>query len=476
MAHPPYGRNRCPIRRLALLTTVALAVRLLFCAATTGLGQLPGAEYREYLTLGRELLDHGAFANALTPDAVTPQPTAMYPPVYALVVRAAFAAWGADTTASVAALQCLNALCTALLAPLAWDILRRFGAPIRWAWGGAVLIAAHPLLISLTPRVWDTALFALGATAAVWLILLAAQRRPVVSKPAQDRSHRPSDPSCRAPDDEACYTQRTVVSLISMTLGYGAYLGALAHINPAMTPCYPLLTLWLIRRTNPARSWRTPTVGVCCALIGWAAVSLPWTLRNHRALGAWTYVRSGAWQEVWFGCCPEAESGFAAVLNANMPLRNASMRQRFIDMGEAAYVRACKEQSIAAIEGDPSRYLRLCLRRASDYWLGTTFSLLGNSSPILPPTASRRGVMLFLTLETLAFAIAVGVARRRSGDVAWLAGVVIVFSLTYALTHVETRYRAPIEPLLVLVIVMGAALCRAADAEPDPPRANVPPP
>lgn len=46
---------------------------------------------------------------------------------------------------------------------------------------------------------------------------------------------------------------------------------------------------------------------------------------------------------------------------------------------------------------------------------------------------------------------------RRRPDMRWLAGAVLVFSLLYAATHTEIRYRGPIEPLLAMLIFTAAS-------------------
>lgn len=452
-----------PAGRLALLTGAALATGLSYCALTTGLGQLPGTDYREYVTLGRTLVEHHAFANAFTPEESPPLLTAMFPPIYALFVWIVFAASGVESSTAIAILQGFNTLCTAMMVPLVWDILRRLDMADRWAWLGAMLTTVHPLLISITPRLWDTAAFALGVTLAVWMILrLTSRNSGEGTSGSVDVDRGESTDSALLNESSAPHSRLLSRSPAPAALGFGAYLGILAHLNPALTPCYPLMTLWLAWRWRRAYPSHRPGRRVFMAVtlyvsLAWAVVSLPWTLRNHQALGIWTYVRSGFWQEVWFGCCPQADDGLRAALDTHMPLRNADAKRKLIDLGEAEYVRVCARQSVSTIQADPLRYLKLCLWRASDYWLGTTFSHLGASSRVIPTSWTRRSVMLFLTGETLAMVIAVWLARRRSADVWWLAGIVVVFSLIYALTHVEVRYRAPIEPLIILVIVTGAA-------------------
>ncbi len=426
------------------MVLAAFALRMDYCAATTGLGRYSSSDYREQITLGTRLVTQGTFGNALTPDDPQPRPTAVFPPLYPLVVAGVFALLGIESYAAILVLQILNAAATSILVLLAFSIARRISVSSRAAWLAAGVTAVHPVLIGLTGRVWDTCLFALGVGVAVWLALVLSQR----------------------------------AARWGGTLAYGAYLGVLAHLNPALTPAYPVLVLWMLTRDRAARSGgpcgkrdgphgesgaegasTTGRVarGVALCAAGWAVTLIPWAWRTQAQLGATCYVRDGFWQEVWLGVCPQADDGLAAALRAHFPLKSAEAAARFRELGEIAYFSECEQRAKEAIAADPARYARLSLRRLSDFWLGTVGSHQGGGEHDWPEGGGRRMATVFLSGETILALIAAVLAWRRVCDVRWLVICLVVFSVVYALTHVEIRYRMPVEILFVVVAVIGFA-------------------
>ncbi|MCC7293371.1 MAG: hypothetical protein IT449_15030 [Phycisphaerales bacterium] len=432
-------------RKLALagMVLAALLLRLGFCAATTGLGRYSSPDYREQITLATRIVTQGTFGNALTPDDPQPRPTAVFPPLYPLVAAGVFALLGIESYAAILALQILNAAATSSLVLPAFSIVRRISGSSRAAWAAAGITAVHPVLIGLTPRIWDTCLFALGVGGAVWLALAWAERS----------------------------------GRWGISLAYGAYLGALAHLNPALTPAYPVLVLWMLTRDRTAGG--TPRVGrrdsyprpgrggqmrgarvlsgALLCMLGWVVTLIPWAWRTHEQLGAWCYVRDGFWQEVWLGVCPQADDGLAAALRAQFPLRSEEAAARFRELGEVAYFDDCERLAKTAICADPARYVRLSLRRLGDFWLGTVASHQGGGKEYWPEGWARRLATVFLSAETLASLVAAALVWRRARDLRWLTICLMVFSVVYALTHVEIRYRMPVEALIAVMVALGIA-------------------
>jgi hypothetical protein len=289
------------------------------------------------------------------------------------------------------------------------------------AWLAAAVAIVNPTLFGFTDYIWDTSVFALGVAVAVWMSVdLSARRASWLDWAA-----------------------------------FGFYLGVLALINPALTVAYPLLVLWPLCKTH---GWRLSPVfrGSALALIGWAVAIAPWTARNYIHFNELIYVRGGFGHELWLGVCPEAETHGGDVFSARFPLQNAEVQRKIATLGEKAYIEQCGEQARAAISADPWRYARLVAVRAVDFWAGTVFSHTRPGRGGWPRSPPRQVVLLFLAAESLAVAASVMLGRRLSVDIRWLMAIAISFSLVYCLTHVELRYRAPIEP--VIAIIVGAFL------------------
>ena len=181
-------------------------------------------------------------------------------------------------------------------------------------------------------------------------------------------------------------------------------------------------------------------------------VIAPWTVRNYMQLGKLIYIRGGLMLEVWLGVCPEADAHGAAVYTTRFPLFNEYEAAEVARLGEAGYIEARGRQAVDAIRDDPLRVLRLCALRAADYWAGTMFTHTTPGGSPWPTSLTRAGLTLFLSAEVLVIGAWILSRRRIGADLRWLLAVVVVFSIVYCLTHVMVRFRAPVEPIMAVLV------------------------
>lgn len=426
--------RRSTVAGLFLLFTAGVVLRLGYCHFTRGLGQ-PGIEgFREYVVAAQRLLDTGVLSSPLIaqPEAAR-APSDLLPPVYVGVVAAAFKLWGVETFAAILALQVLNAAATSLAAVLAFLIGRKLAGECA-GWIAGLVALLHPGTIGYTNYIWDTALFTLAATWTVWLSLRLADG------PLSGRR----------------------------CLWFGLALGAVALLNPAWTAAYPLLVLWPLARRG---EWSRPKVAraVGLAVAGWALAIAPWTARNCVQVGEWSYIRGGLGLELWLGVCPEVD-GVGRVYENRFPSFSDAEQRRITAMGERAYVRECQARAWAAIQADPWRYLRLCAWRAVDFWGGTIFTHTDPGRNRWPQGLVRAGLMAWMAAEVGAIGVLLWIVGGIPRDLRWLLGMVAIFSVLYCLTHVELRFRAPVAPLLAVLVACSAVLAqqrrRAAKTSP----------
>lgn len=399
---------------------VALAIRLGFCAATTGLGESLGEHYREYITAGTRLLQHGSLVSPFILEHTPTNPSAILPPVYAVLVAGVFGAFGVETSGSFLTLQIINALATSLV-PLFVFLTASRLAGNKAGWIAACLTLINPTLFGFTTYVWDTSLFALGVSVAVWLALRLGD----------------------SPRSRSCFA-------------FGVYLGALALLNPALTAAYPFLVLWPLTKHFGTR-WRKIVTGTVIVIAGWLVAITPWTIRNHVHFGELLYVRNGLMIELWLGVCPEADTSPPDAYYSHFPLLNEAAQERISAIGEGDYLEECAAKSRAAIAADPVRFLQLTGVRAVNYWAGTIFSRAYAGRSGIPTTALRRGVTLFLVCETLFIVAALLAIGRWPAACRWLLAAVISFCVVYCFTHVQVRFRAPSEPMMGVLIAVLAA-------------------
>lgn len=412
--------RRYPAGLLAIIA-IAFLLRIGFVVAAGELGQKP-FEYREYITSATRLLQHGTLTSPIVFGEREAEPSYLLPPLYSLLVAGTFRLLGVESYASLAWLQLLNAVAGALIVLVVFRIADAL-AGRRAAWLAATIATFNPLLFGFTGRIWDAYPLALGAILAVWWSVETAE-----GARGQQNMRRVTGPSFFA---------------------FGIYLGLLALLNPAFTLTYPLLVLWPCwrRRVSLSRTFALAALSV----LGWAIAITPWTIRHYHHFGELIYIRGGFGIEIWLGSCPEAEDNPAAVYTTHYPLNSPQTQERLNQIGERAWIADCRKLGRAAVAADPLRFLRLSGIRAVDFWLGTT------RTHARPPEfrwwthiPQRLALGIYVALETVLALAAVALARNR-GAALWLLSLALAFSLVYCFTHVELRYRVPIEPTLAVL-------------------------
>ena len=421
---PPHSVNhnmRSASKRtlLGVLLIGVFVLRLAFCAGTTGLGRSLGKDYREYIVTGQRLLEQGTLTSPFITSDSTTTPSALLPPLYAGLVAAVYRLLGTETFLATLALQVLNAIATSMTVLFVFLIARRVGG-VRAAWIAALLAAINPMLIGFTTYIWDTNVFCFGVVFGVWLAIHLSDKP--IGWPGW--------------------------------LGFGLYLGALALLNPALTIAYPLLVLWPLSKTHGWR-FRAMLGPIGMTLCGWLVAVMPWTVRNYVHFGELMYIRSGLMHELWLGVCPEADTNPAAIFRRQSPLQDGEAQHRIASIGEQAYIKECSRHARAAISANPWRFVRLVALRTTDYWAGTLFSHRRPGGTGWPQSPTRLAVMLFLQIEGFAIVVCLLARRKISPDLRWLLAIVLLFSLVYCVTHVQLRFRAPIEPIMAVLAAIS---------------------
>lgn len=406
-------------RLLLLLAILAFALRIVSCWAWGSLGRSPDT-YREYVHSGSRLAAHGVITSPLILEDVSLEPSNMLPPAYTVVVSGVYALLGEETTAATLTLQLLNALATSIAVLLAFGIARRL-CDSRAGWLAAIWVSMNPVVLGYTGLIWDTSVFIFAVCLVLWVLLKLADR----------------------PDDW------------KRQIGFGVLLGAVAHVNPALTIAYPLLVLWMLMRKGN-RSAALIVRGVLLTTMGWLVAVTPWTMRNYHHFGELSYIRSSLGLVFWLGACPEAHSNPAEVYAAWYPMQNEDQQRILLETGEQAYFKEWSRMARTAIRDDFGGWLKLCGWRAIDYWTGTIFSHADPGDGGWPTNTLRAAGTVLMSLETLALIIGLLYVRHVGADLWWLVAIMLIFSIVYMLTHVQLRYRAPTEPLIAIVLAVVA--------------------
>lgn len=358
-------------------------------------------------------------------------PTSLVNPVLPAIAGTVYRAFGLGSLTSEMILTAfsLAVLCSTLLA--LYLAFRRLGAPIEWRF--AALAAA--LLLPMNFK-WETVsmrLFEGGVAAA----LLAASLLVVLRLDGRNEPLGPRD------------------YLLSAVL-----VGLLALINPpAALGAYGALGVLTLKRV-PVRRWAGVTLVMA---VGLAIFIAPWGLRNERQFGRLILARGNFPLEHALGFHPAAVAPddpaavFRARARAIHPYSDnpaAPGRLEVERVGEMAYMDELAAQTSAWERAHPLETARIAVRHLVEFWLPPTWSyrIFGNDAPLVLP---RQAFVWATTLAAFA-AVAWRILQAPTGPGLYLACVLIIPSLPYALVQPVQRYRYLI---VVLTFFLAADFC-----------------
>ena len=351
--------------------------------------------------IARSLASGKGFAN---PFNETTGATAWEPPLYPFLIAGVFKLFGIYTPASALVLLILNGIFSALTCIPIFLIARRcFSEKVAvWAsWLWALIPSGFA-----TRWVWETSLAALLLATIFWLTLELEQR---------DGLHP--------------------------WLELGLLWGIAVLTNTSMLAFLPACGLWAWHRR--ARRGKRSFGGIALASIIFLACITPWLIRNYRTFGQFVFLRSNFGAELRVGNGPGANGTWMEYLH---PTQNVYEMRRYRQLGEIAYVAERKREAIAFIREDYLRFAGLCLKRFIYYWAGRPRPAQISA---LPPLEN----FVFLTSSVLAIwglARALGQHRPGARLFFWL---ILCYPLVYYIAFPHARYRHPIEPELIILIV-----------------------
>ncbi len=355
-----------------------------------------------------------------SPLAVETGPTVWFAPVYPLLLGAIFKIFGVYTYASALVAVVLNCIFSAFTC---WPIYligqRAFsrGVGIGAAWVWVFLPTSAGFAIEW---VWDTSLSALLLA----LIVLASLH--VAGSP-------------RARD----------------WVGYGLLWALGGLTNPALLSLLPFVGGWAGLKTKPrVRHW-LQLAGV--AGLAFFLAVLPWFVRNYLVFNRIIFFRSNFGLELWLGNNDQVPDSWSADLHPN---DNAAERAKYVRLGELAYMAEKERLAVQFIRTHPADFARFVFHRFMNNWTGTWGP---PTDALAVPAWNLRALVLHNCLfSILSFLGLFFASRGRLPAGAPLAWVLLVFPLTYYISHTSLRYRHPIDPIMAVLatfaIVRLAAL------------------
>ena len=233
--------------------------------------------------------------------------------------------------------------------------------------------------------------------------------------------------------------------LSSLLVGVGCALAL--HAQPALLPVVAgcmAFELWWRRHE---RAW----VGTTVLALGVMLTSVPWTVRNYRALGAPVFMRSNLGLELRMAFHEGAHADLEVSHQrggARHPRTSTAEAVRVRELGEVSYMREARDEAAAWVAAHPTEALRLVGQRFLYYWFGPLHD---------PPVAAAYAALTLLA--------AVGLVRLMralsSPQQAALVIPLLMFPLIYYVMSYMTRYRLPLDWLLLLCAAAGILGWRA---------------
>jgi len=333
-------------------------------------------------------------------------PTAWEPPLYPYLMGGVFKAFGIYTQTSAWVLLTVNSLFATLTCiPIFYIAHRCFGERIAlwsaWSWG-------------LCPYVWYWSIHWIWDTTFTPFILACAF---LVALELQDW-----------PGWQGWFF-------------FGILFGIGALANPTMLAFLPFCGLWVWRQRFKNR---LPSFsGVVLSSIVFFLLISPWVIRNYEVFGRFVFLRDDFGLQFRLGNGPSADGMLMAYLQPNL---NKLELEKFQQMGELAYGESCKRVAFDWVRDNPGRFAVVSAKRFFYYWNGVP-----RPTASLSPVDFRSSAFLATSVLAL-WGLGRMVRQKRPG--AWLfAGLVLTYPTVYYFVFPHARYRHPIEPELIILIV-----------------------
>jgi hypothetical protein len=367
-----------------------------------------------------------SFANGhgfSSPFRVDTGPTAWMTPVYPMLLAGVFRVFGTYTFSSYLAAAGLNIFFVTLACVPIFFAGKRIaglgvGAGAAWLW------AIFPNAIQIpVESMWDASLAALLAATILWATLALAESR-------------------RARLPHWC--------------AYGSLWGFTLMTNPTLGSLLPLLLAWMVWRAykngDPPFSWAILARPLLAAAIA-ALCCIPWTIRNYEVFHHFVPLRSILGLQLSMGNNPDARDFW---LGEGHPIHDSAEREKYIQMGEIAYMKEKQDEAVAYILSHPAREAHLISVRFISIWAG------GATHPwrdfFLVHSLYFRFILLFNIFVAIGALVGILALFWKRSAYAFPLGVFpIVFPCAYYLTLALPRYRLPIDPIVMLLTSIACA-------------------
>jgi 4-amino-4-deoxy-L-arabinose transferase-like glycosyltransferase len=342
-------------------------------------------------------------------------PTAWVAPVYPYIVAGFFKLFGTYDFRAFLGCIALNIFCSALACVPIYFAGKRVGG-MRVGAGAAWLWAIFPNAIIIPFQwIWDTSISTLLAATILWATIELAESRRVRNWCA-----------------------------------YGLLWGFTLMTNPTLSSLLPFLFGWLIYRAwKEQREW-VRNVAISAAVI--VACCLPWTIRNFLVFHAFAPTRTALGMQLWLGNNEHYSDRWAVWKD---PLDNQDEREKYVAMGEIAYMAEKRDEAIEFMVTHPRREAHMIFRRFIATWTGSATPV---ADFFATPSWAIRGILVSNLLAGIGALAGIFVLWRRRNPFLFPVSVfVIIFPCVEYFTWALLRYRHPIDPIVMFLTAIAIA-------------------
>jgi 4-amino-4-deoxy-L-arabinose transferase-like glycosyltransferase len=344
-----------------------------------------------------------------SPTDLDSGPSAWTAPVYPYILGGIFKAFGVYSAASAWMILTFNSIFAALTCWTVFRIAERiFGNTVaRWS---AWIWAVFPYLIYWPVRVvWEASFSTFLLTLGLWMAIRIA---------------------------DATSTKRL------HWICFGLLWGLIALTNTALIILLPFLIGWMLflQKSRPAE-----VGGAVICLTVFLLCLVPWTIRNYGTFGRFILIRDNLSLEL-YEANNQASSGLWT--RSEHPGNDPATMRRFQELGEIRFMDEKKNQLHEFIREHPAEFLKFTAERAWYFWAA-------------PPQATvvhgydfriARHAQFFLAALFSFAGLALMFLRRN--PYRWLlAPFLLIYPLPYYLVNPFPRYKHPVEPVMLLLIV-----------------------
>lgn len=251
--------------------------------------------------------------------------------------------------------------------------------------------------------------------------------------------------------EQGLWTGQPLRPALVITLGVS--LGLASLLRQSILPWVAVMGLYLLwvgyrqHRLGPAVAALAAAAAITLLFI------LPFTVRNYLVYGEFLLLNSNAGYAMYSAQHPLHGSNFQEYAAAPLPADLVGL-----GLNEAQWDKALMARGIGFVLAEPGRYLLLSLSRVRDYiefWPTADSSLLFNVGRLLSITLFLPFMLygIYLSLRPARLTVAHSPSTARRFLLLYL--FVAVYSLLHIFTWAMSRYRLPVDAVLLLFAALS---------------------